>query len=681
MDLPALFRAAAPPNIPPLLSAPSPRSNYIIEKDNNIAIEGRNLNFSIKTRKGDLVPILKDCSLSIPSGQLWMLLGPNGCGKSTLLKILAGLLNPTSGTLYLKRPKSFVFQNPDHQVVMPTVEADVSFGLGKLNLTEDEVKCTVSKALDAVGMSAYMQRPVQTLSGGQKQRVAIAGALAEACKVLLLDELTTFLDETDQVGVIKAVKNSLNASDDVTALWVTHRLEELEYADASGSWVRRQNRSTEPIHVTVMAAKSEESYSSLGHRPVHCKVEDGNRLSNLVGKHFTCSDLVGTWLAKNHQQRSISLDSPDSLYERNLIDDSDKVNRNEERILKLHESNGVVEQTSSPLKREVINRLSYSFSMKSHENDEIDLEGGKLVKDKDKPTRSKGVIRIQNQALFSGIAYCISSCSMILVNKYVLSSYDFNAGISLMLYQNFISVIIVSVLRFLGVISTEPLTWRLIKVWLPVNFIFVGMLITSMFSLKYINVAMVTVLKNVTNVITALGEMYLFQKDHDSRVWAALFLMIISAISGGITDLSFHAVGYAWQILNCFLTASYSLTLRRVMDTAKQVTKSGNLNEFSMVMLNNTLSLPLGLILIFVFNEVDYLSRTPLLRLPTFWLVVTLSGFLGLAISFTSMWFLHQTGATTYSLVGSLNKIPLSVAGILLFHVPTSLQNSASILF
>ncbi|KAH8507603.1 hypothetical protein Peur_049647 [Populus x canadensis] len=379
--------------------------------------------------------------------------------------------------------------------------------------------------------------------------------------------------------------------------------------------------------------------------------------------------------------RSISLDSPDSLYERNLIDDSDKVNRNEERILKLHESNGVVEQASSPLKREVINRLSYSFSMKSHENDEIDLEGGKLVKDKDKPTRSKGVIRIQNQALFSGIAYCISSCSMILVNKYVLSSYDFNAGISLMLYQNFISVIIVSMLRFLGVISTEPLTWRLIKVWLPVNFIFVGMLITSMFSLKYINVAMVTVLKNVTNVITALGEMYLFQKDHDSRVWAALFLMIISAISGGITDLSFHAVGYAWQILNCFLTASYSLTLRRVMDTAKQVTKSGNLNEFSMVMLNNTLSLPLGLILIFVFNEVDYLSRTPLLRLPTFWLVVTLSGFLGLAISFTSMWFLHQTGATTYSLVGSLNKIPLSVAGILLFHVPTSLQNSASILF
>ncbi|GFP97102.1 gdp-mannose transporter gonst1 [Phtheirospermum japonicum] len=320
--------------------------------------------------------------------------------------------------------------------------------------------------------------------------------------------------------------------------------------------------------------------------------------------------------------------------------------------------------------------------MKSPSNHaEIDVETGRLEKDREKAMRSRKVLTVHNKALLSGIAYCFSSCSMILVNKYVLSSYDFNAGISLMLYQNLVSVVVVSILSFLGLITTEPLTWRLIKVWLPVNIIFVGMLVTSMFSLKYINVAMVTVLKNVTNVMTAVGEMYLFSKRHDNRVWAALFLMIVSAISGGITDLSFHAIGYTWQLINCFLTASYSLTLRRVMDTAKQVTKSGDLNEFSMVMLNNTLSLPLGIFLIIVFNEVDYLSQTPLLRLPTFWLVMTFSGFLGLSISFTSMWFLHQTGATTYSLVGSLNKIPLSVAGIFLFKVPTSLENSASILF
>lgn len=74
--------------------------------------------------------------------------------------------------------------------------------------------------------------------------------------------------------------------------------------------------------------------------------------------------------------------------------------------------------------------------MKTHsDNDEIDMESRRLEKDREKPVRSKRVITIHNQALLSGFAYCISSCSMILVNKYVLSSYDFNAGISLMLYQ------------------------------------------------------------------------------------------------------------------------------------------------------------------------------------------------------------------------------------------------------
>ncbi|PQQ21872.1 ABC transporter I family member 10 chloroplastic isoform X1 [Prunus yedoensis var. nudiflora] len=217
------------PFVSPLYSTPRVRTNFT----ENIAIEGRNLSFSVGTRQGKTIPILKDCSLHIPSGQFWMLLGPNGCGKSTLLKILAGLLNPTDGTVHVKRPRSFVFQNPDHQVVMPTVEADVAFGLGKFNLTPDVVKSRVSKALDAVSMLNYMQRSVQTLSGGQKQRVAIAGALAEACKVLLLDELTTFLDENDQIGVIRAVRNSVDSSREVTALWVTHRLEELEYADGA----------------------------------------------------------------------------------------------------------------------------------------------------------------------------------------------------------------------------------------------------------------------------------------------------------------------------------------------------------------------------------------------------------------------------------------------------------------
>ncbi|KAK9124455.1 hypothetical protein Sjap_014057 [Stephania japonica] len=283
--------------------------------------------------------------------------------------------------------------------------------------------------------------------------------------------------------------------------------------------------------------------------------------------------------------------------------------------------------------------------------------------------------------LLSGTAYCISSCSMVLLNKVVLSSYEFNAGISLMFYQNLISVMVVLALKFLGVVSVEKLTWKLIRVWIPVNIIFVGMLVTGMYSLKFINIAMVTILKNMTNILTAVGEFYIFKKHQNQKVWTAMFFMIISAVSGGITDLSFNALGYAWQVMNCVLTASYSLTLRRVMDRAKQSTASGSLNEVSMVLLNNALSLPFAIFLITLFGEWGYVYNAPVLQLPLFWVVATASGLLGLAISFTSMWFLGQTGPTTYSLVGSLNKIPLSAAGIILFSVPLSISSMFSILF
>ncbi|KAF3439557.1 hypothetical protein FNV43_RR17835 [Rhamnella rubrinervis] len=283
--------------------------------------------------------------------------------------------------------------------------------------------------------------------------------------------------------------------------------------------------------------------------------------------------------------------------------------------------------------------------------------------------------------LLSGTAYCISSCSMILLNKVVLSSYNFNAGISLMFYQNLISTIIVILLGLSGAVSVEKLNWKLVRVWIPVNVIFVGMLVSGMYSLKYINIAMVTILKNVTNILTAIGEFYMFRKNQNQKVWTAMFLMIISAISGGITDLSFDAVGYTWQIMNCVLTASYSLTLRRVMDEAKKSTKSGALNEFSMVFLNNLLSLPFAILLILMFQEWEYVINADVTKLPMFWVVATASGLLGLAISFTSMWFLHQTSPTTYSLVGSLNKIPISIAGLVLFKVPISLSNFFSILF
>lgn len=172
--------------------------------------------------------VLKDCSLEVPQGEFWMLLGTNGSGKSTLLRSLAGLLHPQSGQIHLESPVGFVFQNPDHQLVMPTVGADIAFGLVEEKLPLQEVQHRVDEALEAVNLVHLKRRPIYALSGGQKQRIAIAGAIARHCKVLLLDEPSALLDREAQLELVIQVKN-LVIQRGITALWVTHRLDELDH--------------------------------------------------------------------------------------------------------------------------------------------------------------------------------------------------------------------------------------------------------------------------------------------------------------------------------------------------------------------------------------------------------------------------------------------------------------------
>jgi energy-coupling factor transport system ATP-binding protein len=222
-----------------------------------LALEALDARLSFGNKKA-----LDGASLRVPEGHLHILLGPNGCGKSTLLRALGGLLPLRSGVARTLGPRAFVFQNPDHQVVLPTAGADVAFGLGRLGLPDAVAARRAVAALARVGLAGLETRPVHTLSGGQKQRVAVAGALAQGPRVLLLDELTTFLDAEDAAGVLAAVRAAVGpggrqrpaegghgggdgggkggdgggaspSSPRVSALWVTHRLDELRAADSA----------------------------------------------------------------------------------------------------------------------------------------------------------------------------------------------------------------------------------------------------------------------------------------------------------------------------------------------------------------------------------------------------------------------------------------------------------------
>jgi energy-coupling factor transport system ATP-binding protein len=183
-------------------------------------------------------PILCGCALRIPRPGLWMLVGSNGSGKSTLLRLIAGLLTPDHGRIHTPLGPALVFQNPDHQLLMPTCGSDLRLGLSE-DLSHREASARIETLLDQVGLQGLANRPIHTLSGGQKQRLAIAGALAAEATLLLLDEPTALLDPDSQGDVLALIRALCDRpSTPLTALWVTHRLEELSRADGAARMER-----------------------------------------------------------------------------------------------------------------------------------------------------------------------------------------------------------------------------------------------------------------------------------------------------------------------------------------------------------------------------------------------------------------------------------------------------------
>jgi energy-coupling factor transport system ATP-binding protein len=108
----------------------------------------------------------------------------------------------------------------------------VAFGLAEENLSAIETRDRIRSALAELNILDLERRPIYALSGGQKQRVAIAGAIATRCEVLLLDEPTALLDPDSQLDLVRCVRQLVDDRG-ITALWVTHRLEELDYCDGA----------------------------------------------------------------------------------------------------------------------------------------------------------------------------------------------------------------------------------------------------------------------------------------------------------------------------------------------------------------------------------------------------------------------------------------------------------------
>ena len=179
------------------------------------------------------VNVINQCSFSIEKPGLWMLVGENGSGKSTLFKLICGVIRPESGKIFCDIKPSLVYQNPDHQLLMPTCKSELMLCVPK-TIPNFKLFDLIQSALEKVDLEEMLDRPIHTLSGGQKQRLAIAGSILSNSKLLLLDEPTALLDPHSQNSVLKLVKKLTTSSvDPISVVWVTHRLEELFFCDGA----------------------------------------------------------------------------------------------------------------------------------------------------------------------------------------------------------------------------------------------------------------------------------------------------------------------------------------------------------------------------------------------------------------------------------------------------------------
>ena len=254
--------------------------------------------------------------------------------------------------------------------------------------------------------------------------------------------------------------------------------------------------------------------------------------------------------------------------------------------------------------------------------------------------------------------------SMVLFNKALVSSFHYDSFVALILMQNVVGLLCLVLLRNLGFIKFPlKLELRHMKVWFPANLFFLFMLVTGSGSLHGLPIQLVTVFKNTTNVIIAIGDWLFFGNVTSSMGAVSFILTMIATLYSAKEDFEHHhrMTGYLFMTVNCLTTAGYVLYLRYAI-------KKTGFTRFEAAYYNNILSVPVLLIILCANgNPIAPFQHKAFSHL-LFNFFVLCTGAMGVILSISAMWCIEKTSATTYCVVGAGNKVILAILGVVFFH-------------
>lgn len=237
---------------------------------------------------------------------------------------------------------------------------------------------------------------------------------------------------------------------------------------------------------------------------------------------------------------------------------------------------------------------------------------------------------------------------------------DGDLNILLVVFQAIVAVACVDACKRMKWVEYPDFNFNTAKQWAPVNIFFCMMLFTGMGALQHNSVPMVTIFKNVTNILTTAGDWYFFGSTTESLVVVAFGIMLSGAVAAAWNDIGFTWTGLFWMVLNCVSTSGYVLYM-------KFATKNLKLSTFGMVFYNNVLCVFFLLPAAYAMGQVSILASTPEIHTLDYLSKNLFAGLVGFFLNFASLNCVAITGPTTYAIIGSLNKIPVAFLGYILF--------------